>query len=188
MEFKELLTKKEISAYALAKEAGVPYSCVADLCTGKTATKNLSLEKACAIAKVLKIEPTELLALSHKDNVPFRYFRSNTLHELKRVGDNKFVSEVIRKRDIDYWNKNGELAKALYLLALIDHLCLVNGKPVYDKRFNALRRKKLDNPFFVGGKSNMFPSITEAEKAMGRIAMPDFAKYNIIEVDVRDVA
>ena len=173
---------KNITAYRLAKEAGVSYSCVSDLCLGKTATKNLTLEKACRIADYLGIEPASLLELRTVDCVPFRYFRNDLLSSLKRLGDDAFSDEVVRKRLVDYYHKNQDLPKALYLLALLEHLGRRGKK--YAK-ISALRLKK---PFFVGGKPDMFSSLAEAEKAMGAPVIAEFAKYNIVEVSIRDVA
>ena len=188
MEFKTCLESRGLTAYRLSKETGIPYSCIADLCTNKTATKNLTLEKACAIAAALGLQPVDLLSLKPDLGLPLRYFRNNVLHHLKAVGDEGFIEEVIRKREIYIHYKNGDLPKALYLLALIDHLCIVNGWDVFQARYNSIRKMRLDEPCFVGGKSISFKSIEDAERALGRPIIPEFAKYNIIEVDIGNVA
>ena len=184
MEFKTCLESKGLTAYRLSKETGIPYSCIADLCTNKTATKNLTLEKACAIAAVLGLQPVDLLSLKPDLGLPLRYFRNNVLHHLKAVGDEEFIEEVLRKREIDMYYKNGDLAKALYVLALVDYLCIVHRRDICQTRYNFIRKTRLDKPCFVGGNSIGFKSIEDAEKALGIPIIPEFAKYNIIEVDI----
>ena len=181
MDFKTFLDSKGVTAYRLAKATGVPYSCISDLCLGKTTTKNLTLEKACAIAGFLSVEPSKLLDFQ-PDDIPFRYFRNDLLSRLKRLGSQEFIAEVFRKKQVDYYYKNGNLSKALYTIALLDYL---GCNP---DRYPKIRASKLNAPFFVGGRSDRFSSLSEAEKAMGVPIIPEFAKYNIIEVNIHDVA
>lgn len=188
MDFKEYLNKTGISAYRLAKLADVPYSCIADLCLNRTVTKNLTLEKACRISFALGITPEKLLELKSETNLPMRYFRNNVLHDLKQMGNSAFINEIVRRREIDGYYKNGDIPKALYLLALVDYLCLLTNRPIYTNRYNQLRKKRLDKPCFVGSDFIQFSSISEAEKALGKTVIPEFAKYNVIEVDIYDIA
>ena len=188
MEFREYLNQRKMSAYRLCNKSGVPYSCISDLCLNKTTTRNLSLGNACKIADALGIRPEELLDYKQENNTPLRYFRNNLLHELKRLGDALFVDEMIRRREIDVYFKSGDTAKALYLLALVDYLCVSLNRQIYRKRYNRLRGLRLDTLRFVGGETMTFRSIEDAEKKLGRPVIAEFAKYNIIEVDIRDVA
>ena len=188
MDFKGFLDKAGMSAYRLAKLANVPYSCIADLCLNKTVTRNLTLEKACRISFALGIRPEKLLELKAETNLPMRYFRNNILHDLKQMGNNAFVDEILRRREIDGHYKNGDMAKALYLLALVDYLCTLANHPIYKKRYNQLRKLRLDKPCFVGSDIIQYNSIEEAEKSLGKAVIPEFAKYNIIETNIKDIA
>ena len=188
MNFKEYLSKTGISAYRLAKMANVAYSCIADLCLNKTTTRNLTLEKACRISSALGITPEKLLEFKTETDLPMRYFRNNVLHDLKRMGNESFINKTLRKREIDGYYKNGDMPKALYLLALIDYLCLLTNRPIYTKRYNQLRKLCLDKPCFVGSDLIHYASIEEAEKALGKAVIPEFAKYNIIETNINDIA
>ena len=186
MDFQGFITNKGFTAYQIAKGAGVPYSCVSDLCLNKTATKNLTLEKACKIAAYLGVDPEDLLELKLEDNTPFRYFRNTILSELKRSGKTKFLNDLMRGKRIDYYYKNEEFPKAFYLLSLFD--ILNDPDNANHGRYSKIRSQKLDCPFFVGGQPDMFATIIEAEQAMGRKVIPEFARHNIIEVDIYDVA
>lgn len=164
------------------------YSCIADLCLNKTVTRNLTLEKACRISFALETTPEKLLELEAETNLPMRYFRNNVLHDLKQMGNSAFINEIVRRREIDGYYKNGDIPKALYLLALVDYICTLTNHPIYEKRYNQLGKLRLDKPCFVGSDIIRYDSIEEAEKSLGKAVIPEFAKYNIIETNIQDVA
>lgn len=188
MTFKELLRNKKISGYKLSQETNIPYTTISDLINGKTNIKNVTFKNAIAIAKALNIDLRELATTSSIELVDFRYFRNNVCHDLKRKGNKVFIQFVIKTREIDYFYKNGAYPYAYYLLALIDYLCRIENLPIYMKRYNAIRKERLEKAFFVGGSSIHFDSIEEFEQAFGVKVIPEFGKYNILENDVFNVA
>lgn len=189
MTFRELLQERNISGYQLSKKTNIPYMTISDLINGKTNLLNISLKNAIEIADYLNISIKELIDLNNNVVfVEFIYFRNETLNELKRLGIKPFVSKIIREKTIDYYYKNGGYNYAYYLLALIDYLCRLNNLPLYTKRYNKLRKEKLEKAFFVGSELIRFNSIEEAEKTIGIKVIPEFAKFNIIEEDVFNVA
>jgi len=188
MNFKELLQKKNITGYALAKNTGIPYTTINDLINGKTIIQNVSLKHALAIADFLKVDIRELNKLETKSQIEFRYFRNNLLADLKRTEPMAFARKIINSKEIDYYYKNNAKECAYYLLALIDYIFEINKKELYGKRYNKLRKEKLDDPFFTGSKIIKFKTVEEAEKALHIKAMPEFKKFNIIEEDVFNVA
>ena len=188
MTFKELLLSRNLSGYRLSKSTGIPYMTINDLVNGKTSIENVSLKNARAICSFINIDINQLLDLDSIVLPEFRYFRNNLLSELKRVGHISFINEVIRSKSIDYYYKNNGKEYALYLLALTDYLSKSYNVPIYHKRYNALRKQKLDKPFFVGSNLIKFDSIGDAEKALHQKVINEFKKYNIIEVDVSNVA
>ena len=188
MKFKDLLEKKNITGYALSKNTGIPYTTINDLINGKTVIQNISLKHAIAISKCLDVGINELAKLDNPTFIEFRYFRNNVLNELKRKGYSSFIDETLRKKEIDYFYKNDGKEYAFYLLALVDYLSKLNNQPIYDKRYNEIRKQKLDKPFFVGSDLIKYKSIEEAEKDLQIKVIPEFKKYNIIEEDVFNVA
>ena len=187
MTFKELLNKKKISGYSLSKNTGIPYTTINDLINGKTIIQNISLKNALLIADFLNVDVSSLAKLETQPFVEFRYFRNNVLTELKNVGFDRFLTEIIKNKEIDFYYKNKGWQYAYYLLALIDYLCRINNRPIYDARYNELRKNKLTNPFFVGSDLIRFDSVEQAEKDLGIEIIPEFKKYNIIEHNVFNV-
>lgn len=188
MNFKELLKTKNISGYALAKNTGIPYATINDLINGKTVFQNVSLKHAIAISDYLKINIRELSKLENKPQIEFRYFRNNLLADLKRNDPMEFARKLINSKEIDYYYKNNAKECAYYILALIDYIFEMNKEKLYGKRYNNLRKEKLDRPFFGGSKIINFKTIEEAEKTLNIKVIPEFKKFNIIEEDIFNVA
>ena len=140
------------------------------------------------IKKQVTININDLEKPNNGPFIDFRYFRNNLLSELKRNDQVSFIESIIEKREIDYYYKNNGKEYALYLLALIDYLCRINKIPVYTKRYNDLRKEKLEKPFFVGGNSLSFTTIEEAEQSLQITIIPEFKRFNIIENDIFNVA
>lgn len=188
MNFRDLLAKKNTTGYALAKNTGIPYTTINDLINGKTIIQNVSLKHAILIADYLKVDVRSLMNLETAEPIEFRYFRNNVLHNLKRLGAVDFIDKITREKQIDFYYKNDSKEYAYYLLALIDYICDTYQLPVYSKRYNELRKEKLDQPYFVGSRLVKFNTIEEAEKKLQIKVIPEFKKYNIIEEDIFNVA
>ena len=188
MNFKDLLLEKNITGYALSKTTGIPYTTINDLMNGRTIIQNISLKHAIAISKCLNIDLITLSKIETTSFVEFRYFRNNVLHELKRLGPKDFLYKITREKQIDYYYKNNGKEYAYYLLALIDYLCVKFKMPRFERRYNDIRKEKLNAPFFVGSKLMSFNSINEAEEKLHICVIPEFKKFNIIEEDVFNVA
>ena len=188
MNFKELLTKKKVTGYELAKNTGIPYMTINDLINGRTIIQNVSLKHALAISDFLNIDIQKLSKLDTIKPIEFRYFRNNLLSDLKRNKPLDFARKIISSKEIDYYYKNDSKEYAYYLLALIDYIFRIENEEIYTKRYNNLRKEKLNNPFFVGSKLVSFNTIEEAEKKLNIQVIPEFRNFNIIEEDVFNVA
>lgn len=188
MNFKELLSSKKVTGYALSKNTCIPYTTINDLINGKTVIQNISLKHAIAISDFLNVNLRELNELESISFIEFRYFRNNILSDLKRNNQIAFANKIISSKEIDYYYKNNGKEYAFYLLALIDYLYRINKKGRYSSRYNKLRKEKLDQPLFVGSKIIQFHSIEEAEQKLNIQVIPEFKKFNIIEEDIFNVA
>ena len=187
MTFKEYLAKRNITGYRLAKDAGVPYTTISDLLNGKTSPDNLTLANAKRIGDALGLAPEELLKFESPLMVPFRHFRNNVLHDLKRLGDIEFANKILKERQIDSYYKNGMTEYALYLLILTDYVLSLNNIEREDHKYRKLSETVLEKPLFVGGDSIHFKSVEDAEKQLGISIIPAFREHNIIEGDIHNV-
>lgn len=187
MTLKRLIEEKQITAYRLSKKSDVPFSTISDLINGKTKPGNIRLSHALAICNALEISPEEFAKLEMpKDDVEFKYFRSNVLHDLKRKGDVQFIKYILHSKAIDTAYKRGDLECAFYLLALLEYLVKVNGLNYPIDRYQKLRSMTLPSVLFPGSDLISFSSIEEARNRMRIELIPEFAKYNIIEESVRN--
>lgn len=152
----------------------------------------LLLNKQITIEEIYKESLPEFLkhniVESEIDSVPFRYFRNNTLRELKRLGTIDFINKIIKDKVIDYYWKQNDKEKTFYLLGLINYLLRVNNLDKNIQPYETLNNKKLATPLFVGSDLMSFDSVEEAEQQLGIKAIPEFKKFNIIEEDVFNVA
>lgn len=188
MIFKELLKEKNITPYQLAKQTGIPYTTINDVINGKTLICNMRFKHVTQIMDVLDVDIDVIRSITEIETGEFRYFRNNVLMELKRSGATHFIKRLINGKYIDFYYKNNNLECALYLLALLDYLCATNGIPIYDKRYNTLRKMKLDKPFFAGYEWFNFLNMEEVESKLGIKLIPEFKKYNIVEDNIFNVA
>lgn len=62
MIIKELLKEKNMSVYRLARESGLAYATVNDICSGKAQMEKCSAETIYKIARALDVSMEELLA------------------------------------------------------------------------------------------------------------------------------
>ncbi len=58
---KDLLKERDITVYRLAKDSGIPYATVNDICNGKTRLEKCSAETIYKLAKALKVTMETLL-------------------------------------------------------------------------------------------------------------------------------
>lgn len=184
MRFFELLKDKNITGYSLAKLTGIPYTTINDLINYRTLPKNISLDHALRIARVLDISVEELNDIEGAPMTNFDFFRTNLLNDINLMGPNKWISKVVKNKVIDFYYKNGGLPHALFTLAMLDYLSRKKHLSTYQKRYNDLRKIKLDQVLFTGVSIISFNSIEEAERLLAIKIEPEFRRHNIVELDV----
>ena len=184
MRFFELLEAKHMSAYSLSKLTDIPYTTINDLIHYRTKPENISLGHAIKICKVLEIEIEDFINLEGAPMTKFDFFRNLVINDLRIMGANRFISKTIKNKDIDFYYKNGGTAHALFLLATIDYLARVNHLLKYVKRYNALRKMKVDKTLFTSNFLLSFNSIEEAESLLAIKVEPEYKRHNIVEVEI----
>jgi hypothetical protein len=121
----------------------------------------------------------------------FDLFASHVRHRIKSLGDRDFINTAVSSHDIEnYWDA-GEYAYAFYLMAAVDYLCRINDIPPYDNEaFSEIRKRKLVEVIYppdVYLIERLLPEKKPREDSE-RKSIPEFIKYGIVEVNIRDVA
>lgn len=184
MTFEALLKEKGITGYALAKLSGIPYTTINDLIHSRSLPKNISLDHALRIARVLEIDVVTLNEIEKAPLTNFKFFRTNLLNDIHIIGVKRWINRTIKNKTVDFYYKNGGIAHALFMLATLDYLSRRNHMPIYTKRYNDLRKLSLDKTLFTGGTLLSFSDIKHAETLLGIKIEPEYSRHNIVEIDI----
>ncbi len=190
MPINEVLQKKNISAYRLWKESGVPQATISDICTGKTRIEKCSAETIYRIAKVLDVPMESLIApaIEERNRPSFELFKSNTCHQVKDMGDIPYVIQLLQSNQIRKLYEKKWYPEALYLLAMLDYLSRENNIPIC-KNYNDIRNAKLQKLLYPSSVTILCKTMkSDAPKEdCLRLAIPEFLRFNIVECEVRNV-
>ena len=186
MVINNLLAKKKMSKNKLSKLSGVPLTTVVDICSGKSDINKCSVETLLKITRVLNTTIESLVSVDNR--TAFETFKSQTCHEVKRMGDIPYIIKTIESNEIREYYDMGWYRECYYLLAMLDYLCRVN-ELLYCAEYYDIRNKALKNTVYPSG--TVLRSIV-AQSDQPKIdsfanAIPEFRRFNIIESDVRNV-
>lgn len=179
------------TAYRLSKQSGIPLTTVADFLSRKSDPYKLSFKTAKKLADVLGLSLDELYHEidAAELNRSYDVLRSDICHALKEQGDVAFLQALFSSDEIEQLYKRRLYFHCYYLLGLADYLCRIHDLPLA-KEYEEIRTKKLRDPVVPIGLKILKeidpknPKISAAESK----AIPEFARFNIYEGDVRDVA
>lgn len=146
MTINEYMEKKQLTQYRLAKESGLAYTTIHDICNGKAQLEKCSAETIYYISKVLGISMESLIEPYLDKRCDFTLFRSNTCHKLKELGDIDFVIEVLEKDEIRWYYKKQWYRESLYLLAMLDYVSRENNIPICTQ-YDDLRKETAEYAF-----------------------------------------
>ena len=185
----DLMCEKGITKYKLSKESGVPYTTVSDICSGKTQLEKCSAETVYKMAKMLDVSMEELLAPHIEKRCSFDLFKSNVCHRVKTLNDIDFLIEVLEKDEIGLYYRRKWYAESLYMLAMVDYLSRLHDVPSCTQ-YDDLRLLKLEKPLYpssVLAMASVSPNGDQIKADAMKNAIPEFARFNIVECEVRDV-
>lgn len=188
MTVSQLINNREITKYRLAKESGVPYTTVNDICSGKARLEKCSAETVYRISKALGVTMESIIEPCLEKHRDFELFKSNTCHRLKELGDIPFIIDLLEKDEIRKAYQKGRHRESLYLLAMLDYVSRENHVPICTQ-YDDLRRLKLQNTIFPMGVLAMSEVANDPQIKERSIkeAIPEFMRFNIVESEVRNV-
>lgn len=182
------MENKKITQYQLAKDCGIAYTTIHDICSGKAQLEKCSAETIYRISKVLDVSMENLIEPCFDKRSDFEVFKSNICHRLKELGDIEFLIELLEEDSIRKYYKKKWYPESLYLLAMLDYVSRENDIPIctqYDD-MRSLKLKKILFPASVLAASKVYKSDTLKQRSI-REAIPEFMRFNIVESDVRNV-
>jgi transcriptional regulator with XRE-family HTH domain len=185
----DLLKKKKMTKYRLAKDTGLPYTTVNDICSGKAHLEKCSAETIYKLSKVLNISMEALIEPSLVKRGSFELFKSNVCHQLKEAGDIKYIIDALEKDDISFYFKKKWYRESFYLLGMLDYISRMNHIPLCSK-YDSMRRCRLQKTIYpadirlTASIENKPQILTDAK----RNSIPEFLHFNIVESEVRNAA
>lgn len=183
----DLLNEKKLSVYQCSKLSGIPYTTLLELVNNKTNIEKCTAETVYRLAKILDVDMEYLLQRNDIDE--FETFKSNVKHLIKEKGDTLFLKETYLNDNIrKYWNTH-QKAKALYLLSTVDYLSRINSYPIAED-YNDLRKYSMSKVLLPEDLrlNKILTNNQNIEKEALKESIPEFARFNIVERDLRDVA
>lgn len=192
MVINDLIKEKNISMYRLHKEASVPQATLSDICSGKTNLGKCNADTLYRIAKALGVSMEYLLEASTPDKSDtrpsFETFKSNTCHYVKDKGDVRFIIDTLESDQIRKLYNRKWYPETFYLLAMIDYLSRENNIPLCGN-YNDIRRQKLQSEHFPASLLISCAALGDesAKEECRNNAIPEFRRFNIMEMDIRNV-
>ena len=188
MTIQDVLNKKKMSVYRLAKKSGLAYSTVNDICHGKAQLEKCSAETIYRLAHALDVSMEELLAPCFLKRSSFENFKSTVCQRVKEMGDIRFIVDVLESQDIRTYYERKWYPESLYLLAMLDYLSRENEIPICND-YDDLRQCRLEKPVFPLSVRAISVAAQNDEAVRDAVltAIPEFKRFNIIENEVRNV-
>lgn len=185
---KDELKKRNLSIYKCSKMANIPYTTLLELVNNKSSFENCSIKTISKLSVVLNISITDLISNELEYRMSFEEFRSETCHNLKTLGDIKFIKHIYENDLIlNYYNK-AWYEESFYLLAITDYISEKNNIPIA-KEYNFIRNQKLKKRIYPRD-TNLLSILNNSDKNKNEAlkkAIPSFLKYNIVETNIYNV-
>ena len=190
---KVLLNSKNMSVYKLEKTSHVSHATLNDLYNERTNVEKCSSSLIHDIAKALNMSMDKLYAILTYDdlsliayNDSFDLFKSNVCHELSRLQYKEFIKYHLKKDSVRIYFDNKQYLESLYLLSMIDYLCISNNLPVV-KNYNDIRQYKFKKMFVP---KSIYLILKYKNAKMTDIydnSISTFLDHNILEANIYDV-
>ena len=188
-----ILHNKNISLYQLEKVSNISHATLNDIYNEKSNINNCSIAVIAKLAAALNMEIEDLYkTLIYEDLSLFTYdedfdlFKSNTLQQLKRMGEDAFIDSIVSENTIDRYYDEQDFLKALYLLSLLDYLTTLKGlKPL--TQYDYLRDYKLNKIYLSKSLFLLLESKHITATIFFKECIREFIDHNIVEAHIDEV-
>ena len=190
---KLLLNEKNMSVYKLEKSSHISHATLNDLYNERTSVEKCSSALIYNIAKTLNISMDKLYSflsyndlslLSYSDS--FDLFKSNICHELAALDYKEFLKKHFTNNTVTKLFDNNELLESLYLLSMIDYLCLSHNLPIV-KEYNDIREYKIDKLYVSKSIYLLLKTKSIKISDIYNDSIDVFLRHNIAEANIYDV-
>ena len=120
----ELLEKNNMSAYALSKKTGIPYSTISDIKSHKTDIKNISAQSLYLLSKGLGVTMEQLYLSGEQPNTIYLYNVGRNIYI--SIDDNRFMYQG-PKNLIGFFRVNAIRSNTIY----VDTFFIDNESKIY---------------------------------------------------------
>ena len=182
-----------MTLYRLERRSALSHATLNDLYHERTKAENCSASLIHDIARSLNMKMDQLYAMLTYDDLSLiaydeslDLFRSSVCHELKDLGYKEFLKKHLKQDTVRELSANNQNAKALYLLSIIDHLC-VSHKIPFVKEYDAIRSQKLTKLYVP---KSIYLQLTNKMIRISdvyRDSISSFLDHNIAEDNIYDV-
>lgn len=188
MDINHIIEDRHLSKYRLAKNSGIPYMTINDICSGKANLADCNARTIYKLSKELGISMEEMLEPYLLPRPAFELFKSNVCHRLKELGDIDFLIETIESKDIVTYYQRSWYPECLYLLAMVDYISRENDVPLCEE-YNEYRKQKLTHILYPASVLTAAAVMENEEIKTNAFknAIPEFKRFNIVESEVRNV-
>lgn len=188
MIIQRIMDQKKMTKYRLSKESGVPYTTIADICSGKAQLEKCSAETIYKIAQKLGVTMETLLEPCFETRSSFELYKSNVCHRVKEKGDIQFIIDTLESDDIRRLYEKQWYPESLYLLAMLDYISRINEVPICTE-YDDIRRYRLQETIYpVSVLTAVAVSKREDIKEEAYYeSIPEFRRFNIVESEIRNV-
>ena len=188
-----ILESKNISLYQLEKTSNISHATLNDIYNERPNINNCSILVISKIAESLNMQIDDLYKkLTYNDlslfayNETFDLFKSNTLQQLKRIGEEDYIDQIVKNNTIDEHYKNSDYLKSLYLLSLVDYSYTKRHIPLL-KKYDELRSKKLDKVYVQKSIYLLLLTKVKAVTTIYKECIKEFLEHNIVEANIDDI-
>ena len=126
----------------------------------------------------------DLSLLSYSDS--FDLFKSNICHELAALDYKEFLKKHFTNNTVTKLFDNNELLESLYLLSMIDYLCLSHNLPIV-KEYNDIREYKIDKLYVSKSIYLLLKTKSIKISDIYNDSIDVFLRHNIAEANIYDV-